>query len=70
LQLKLRDGGVDGVLLVLREGASTREFTRSATDVLGPMFSVASRDALARLRLGRPPHGNAIVVVPRRSRLR
>jgi transcriptional regulator with XRE-family HTH domain len=70
LQLKLRDGGVDGVLLVLREGASTREFTRSAVDVLGPMFSAASRDALARLRLGRHPSGNAIVVVPRRSRLR
>jgi transcriptional regulator with XRE-family HTH domain len=70
LQLKLRDGGVDGVLLVLREGASTREFTRSALDVLGPMFPVMSRDALASLRLGRRPDGNAIVVVPRRSRLR
>jgi transcriptional regulator with XRE-family HTH domain len=69
LQLKLRDGGVDGVLLVLREGASTREFSRSAMDVLGPMFSAASRDALARLRLGQRPDGNAIVIVPRRSRL-
>jgi transcriptional regulator with XRE-family HTH domain len=70
LQLKLRDGGVDGVLLVLREGASTREFTRSAVDVLGPMLAVTSRVALARLRVGRRPDGNAIVVVPRRSRLR
>jgi transcriptional regulator with XRE-family HTH domain len=69
IQLKVRDGGVDGVLLLLREGASTRQFTRAAADILAPMFPIPSREALASLGAGRPPIGSAVVIVPRRSRL-
>ena len=66
LQLKQRDGMVDGVLLALRDTRTVRSFLDEATPALAPMFTSRSRDALRHLRGGQRPDGNAIVIVPRR----
>ena len=67
-QLKKRDGGVDGVLLVVPDTHRARAFVRQMAVVAGDTFPVASRDALARLRKGLDPSGSAIVIVRRRDR--
>jgi transcriptional regulator with XRE-family HTH domain len=67
-QLKQRDGGVDGVLLVVPDTHRARDFVRQMAVVAGATFPVASRAALARLRNGLDPGGSAIVIVRRRDR--
>lgn len=66
LQLKLRDGAVDGVLLAVRDTTTVRRFLSDAAPELASMFSASSRDTLRRLRIGQRPTGSAIVIVPRR----
>ena len=66
LQLKERDGLVDGVLLVVRESRRVRDFLAAAWPILGPAFPVPARQALASLRAGRRPAANAVIVVPYR----
>jgi transcriptional regulator with XRE-family HTH domain len=68
IQLKLRDGGVDGVILALRDTRVVREFLDGAGDELLSLFPVGSRGAFAALRAGNRPSGNALVVVPRSGR--
>lgn len=63
VELKRRDGAVDGVLLVVPDTRRAREFVRLMSAVAGDTFPVASRDALARLRRGEDPGGSAIVIV-------
>jgi hypothetical protein len=63
LRLKVRDGGVDGVILVVRSTVRTRAFLASAGEVLGVAFPVDGRAALARLSAGEDPGGNAIVLL-------
>ncbi len=70
LQLKERDGAVDGVLLAVRDTRTVRLFLEEAAGILRPMFPITSREALAKLRAGMAPTGNAIVIVPRRSERR
>lgn len=72
LQIKRRDGGVDGVLLVVPDTHRAREFVRVMAATAGETFPVASRDALARLRRGENPGGSAIVIIrrPRPARAR
>lgn len=65
LQLKQRDGAVDGVLLAVRDTRTVRRFLEEASPILTPMFTVRSRDALRCLRAGSRPAGNALVIVPR-----
>ena len=64
MALKERDSGVASVLLVLPETRRSREFLRDTADELDGRFPIRSSDALARLRAGRAPGGNAVVVVP------
>jgi len=67
-QLKIRDGGVDGALLLVRDTRTVRRFLGETNELLRSQLPVRTRDVLLRLRAGERPHGNAIVVVPRRSR--
>ena len=70
LQLKQRDGQVDGVLLVLRRTTQTRRFLAEAGQSLASAFPVDGRRAIELLRAGLDPGGNAIIVLPQRGSLR
>lgn len=63
LELKQRDGMVDGVILVLPRTRRTRESLAAAAPVLGPNFPVPGPRALELLRAGGRPGGTAIVIV-------
>jgi transcriptional regulator with XRE-family HTH domain len=63
LQLKARDGDVDGVILVLPSTRHTRSFLAAAGDLLAPAFPVPGPRALELLRAGVDPGGSAIVVL-------
>jgi transcriptional regulator with XRE-family HTH domain len=65
LQLKLRDGNVDGLILLVRDTRTTRAFLEVAEPELRAMFPMSTRTILGALRRGAPPPGNGIVVVPR-----
>ena len=65
LQLKQRDGGVDGVLLVVRDTRRTREFLHQAADELAGAFPSSGRRALELLAAGLQPEGSAVVLVAR-----
>jgi transcriptional regulator with XRE-family HTH domain len=65
LQLKQRDGGVDGVLLVLPDTRHVRGFLAAAANVLLPAFPVPGPTALKRLEGGLDPAGSAIIVLRR-----
>lgn len=66
LQLKQRDGRLDGVLLVVRDSRRTREFLREAADELAGAFPVPGRRASELLGAGLEPGGSAVILVPRR----
>ncbi|NJD27301.1 MAG: helix-turn-helix domain-containing protein [Chloroflexi bacterium] len=68
ISLKLRDGNVDGVLLVLRDTRRSQDFLTAARGELASAFPVPARRALAGLRSGRRPEGNAIVVLHHRRK--
>ena len=61
LALKLRDGGVQGMILLLARSEANRQFVRANGAELRLRFPVSGREALADLRAGRQPRGNAIV---------
>jgi hypothetical protein len=63
LALKARDGGVDGVLLVLPRSKHTRAFLSEARQLLASEFPVRGEDVLQALASGAPPRGSAIVVI-------
>jgi transcriptional regulator with XRE-family HTH domain len=68
IQLKQRDGQVDGVLLLLRRTVQTRRFLAEAGGHLRDLFPVDGPRALELLRAGVDPGGNAIIVLPLRVR--
>ena len=63
LQLKARDGDVNGVILVVPESRRVREFLAGARPVLGPDFPVPGPRALELLRAGADPGGSSIIVL-------
>jgi hypothetical protein len=63
LALKLRDGSVDGVLLVLPRTRRVREFLAAGRQLLDPSFPVSGATAVARLRGGHDPGGSSIILV-------
>jgi transcriptional regulator with XRE-family HTH domain len=63
LQLKARDGDVNGVLLVLPATRRVRSFLAAVDGLFEPQFPVPGRVALERLGAGLDPGGSAIVVV-------
>lgn len=68
LQLKERDGAVDGVLLVVRRTEQTRRFLGEVGHMLGERFPVNGGRALELLHAGADPGGSAVVVMPLRVR--
>ena len=68
LEIKRRDGGVDGVLLVVPDTRRVREFLAAADVVLGPQFTVPGRRALELLGAGVDPGGSAVIMVPMSER--
>jgi transcriptional regulator with XRE-family HTH domain len=70
LQLKLRDGGVDGIILVVPDTRAVKEFLGVAAMELPALFPVAGATAAKQLRAGLDPGGNAVIVVRRGSRAR
>lgn len=63
LQLKRRDGAVDGVILLLPDTRQTRLFRREFAELLAHDFPVSGRRALELLAAGVDPGGSAIVVL-------
>lgn len=68
LEIKRRDGGVDGVLLVMPDTRRVREFLAAADVVLGPQFTVPGRRAVELLGAGVNPGGSAVIMVPMSER--
>jgi hypothetical protein len=64
LTLKLRDGGVDGVLLLLPDTRRTRDFVTGRGDGLRTLFPLDGRRAMELLGAGADPGDNAIIVLP------
>lgn len=63
LALKLRDGGVDGILLVLPRTRRAREFLAASRGMLDAAFPLPGATALARLKDGLDPEGGSIILL-------
>jgi hypothetical protein len=61
--LKLRDGDLDGVILVIWKTRTNLTILRSLGAELDGLFPVPGKLALERLASGRNPGGSAIVVI-------
>jgi hypothetical protein len=61
LELKRRDGNVDGVVLLVRSTRRTRGFLAEAGALLGTNFPIDGSAALALLTTGNDPGGNTII---------
>jgi len=62
LSLKVRDGGVDRLILVLADTKANRRFLRLASEDLGSLFRLQGRDAARALRSSVDPGCNLIVL--------
>jgi transcriptional regulator with XRE-family HTH domain len=63
VKLKMRDAGVDRVILLVADTRHNRHVLRLAADVLAPDFPLPGSHALAALAQGRRPAASAIVVL-------
>ena len=63
LNLKQKEGGVDGVILLMPDTRQTRQFRREFAGDLQTAFPIPARLALVRLANGLDPGGNAIIIV-------
>jgi transcriptional regulator with XRE-family HTH domain len=63
IALKLRDGVVAGVILLLSDTQHHQIMLREAGTSLRAAFPVSARKALRRLANGEPPEGNAILLL-------
>jgi transcriptional regulator with XRE-family HTH domain len=63
LAMKLRDGGTDGVLLVLPKTRRVRELLVAGRGLLDATLPVPGATARARLAAGLDPGGNAILLI-------
>jgi transcriptional regulator with XRE-family HTH domain len=63
LALKLRDGDVSSLALLLLDSRHNREFVRANADVLVDRFPVPGRRALELLRAGADPGGHAVILL-------
>jgi transcriptional regulator with XRE-family HTH domain len=70
MQLKARDSGVDGMILVLKDSRQSRLFLDGSLPYLSTLFPTPGHEALEALRRGERPAGNAIVLLRRAHRPR
>jgi transcriptional regulator with XRE-family HTH domain len=64
-QLKHRDGGLDGFLIVMPDSRHTRTFCRAASVEISEACPISGARALELLRAGLDPGGNAVILLPR-----
>ena len=63
LALKLRDGDVSSMTLLLLDSRHNRDFVRANGDVLRERFPIPGRRTLELLRAGVDPGGNSIILL-------
>lgn len=63
IALKARDGGATGVVLLLARTIANREFVQLHEEALRRRFPVTQREAMAALKAGRCPPGDALVLL-------
>ena len=63
IALKVRDGGFDGVSLLLLDSRHNREFLRLHGSALAERFPVPAAEALAALHTGADPGAGAIILL-------
>ena len=63
LALKLRDGDVSTMSLLLLDSRHNRDFVRANGDVLSARFPIPGRRSLELLRAGVDPGGNSIILL-------
>jgi len=63
MALKLRDGDVSSMSLLLLDSRYNRDFVRANGDILGERFAIPGLRALELLRAGVDPGGNAIILL-------
>jgi hypothetical protein len=63
LQLKIRDGAVDGVILVVSTSRGAADFVAGARPALAPMLPIPGRRALELLGVGVDPGGSSLVTI-------
>jgi hypothetical protein len=62
-QLKLRDGDVDRLILVVSDTANNRGMLDAYREVLRGTFPLDGRQIIPALRAGRAPAANGIIVL-------
>jgi hypothetical protein len=62
-QLKIRDGGVDFLILLVNDTAHDREVLDLHREALRSTFPLDGRQLLRAIRAGRAPEANGIVVL-------
>ena len=63
IALKLRDGDVSSVSLLLLDSRHNRDFVRAHGTVLAERFPIRGRRSLELLRAGMNPGGNSIILL-------
>ena len=63
LQLKVRDGAVDVLILVVADTAANRAILGARREVLRPLLPLDGRQVLTSLRAGELPDQNGLVVL-------
>lgn len=63
IELKMRDGGADRVILLVADTERNRRILREHREVLRARFPLDTREALAYLRAGRLPPVGAVIVL-------
>jgi hypothetical protein len=63
IALKMRDGGVEHILLVLADTPSNRRAVAAVWAVIQARFPISGRSALAAIAAGRYPGGSALVFI-------
>jgi transcriptional regulator with XRE-family HTH domain len=61
ITLKMRDSGIDRVVVVLADTKANRQAVAAASGVLRPVFPLEASEVLASLREGRVPRAGGIV---------
>ena len=66
IELKRRDGGMDGVVLLLPATRHVRQLLEGGGDLMSSAFPVAGRGVVATLAAGTDPGGSSVIVMPRK----